>query len=200
MASSQTTSVRLAYRPASLRGAHRGPIFTFVHLAPRSTVVPWLGVAGFLAIGGCAAAGRAEDSLQSRSASRSAAGSLSATPERPLTTGVTRTTTFGTPSGNINCALSRTFVRCDIRERTWQPPPKPADCVLDWGTAVGLSTAGSRFLCVGDAIALAKRRLAYGSALQAGTLKCTSRRSGLRCEDLHSRHGFTMGRASYRLF
>ncbi len=46
---------------------------------------------------------------------------------------------FQTPTGNIACDLGGSDaavvggVRCDIRDKTWVPPPKPADCELDWG-------------------------------------------------------------------
>src|SRR5258706_3939129 len=40
---------------------------------------------------------------------------------------------FMSPSGNIGCALSETGARCDIRDRSWTPPPRPATCDVNFG-------------------------------------------------------------------
>ncbi|AMD55631.1 hypothetical protein ATO49_22465 [Mycolicibacterium fortuitum subsp. fortuitum DSM 46621 = ATCC 6841 = JCM 6387] len=45
---------------------------------------------------------------------------------------------FVTPSGNIWCLVPNGFdgsngVVCEIRDHTYSPPAKPADCHLDWG-------------------------------------------------------------------
>src|SRR6478672_1709483 len=40
---------------------------------------------------------------------------------------------FQSPSGNIGCYIAKSGVRCDIRERSWKPPPKPGYCELDRG-------------------------------------------------------------------
>src|SRR5947207_2725662 len=51
---------------------------------------------------------------------------------------------FLSPSKNIGCSLSDSGARCDISDRTWSPPPKPAGCDVDFGqgvTVVGTSPA-----------------------------------------------------------
>ena len=73
-------------------------------------------------------------------------------------------TQFQSPSGNIGCAIGRQGgVRCDIRNRDWRPPPKPASCMLDWGFGLTLERRGrARFVCAGDTVLGQGRRLAYG--------------------------------------
>src|SRR5690349_1741503 len=36
--------------------------------------------------------------------------------------------TFQSPSGNIGCVIAGDIARCDIVQRTWQPPARPASC------------------------------------------------------------------------
>ena len=59
----------------------------------------------------------------------------------PLTTReVSELTSFSSPSGNIGCYIQPTNVRCDIAERNWAPPPKPASCpeMTGWGQGLVL--------------------------------------------------------------
>lgn len=51
---------------------------------------------------------------------------------------------FYTPFANIGCALSPDSVRCDIREKGWNPPPKPRDCALDWGNSASVCATDAR--------------------------------------------------------
>lgn len=37
-------------------------------------------------------------------------------------------TGFTSPSGNIGCMIDPSSARCDITDRDWVPPPRPADC------------------------------------------------------------------------
>ena len=108
---------------------------------------------------------------------------------------------FRTPSKNIVCALTTTSVRCDIIRKDWQPPPKPADCELDWGFGMHIDNGKAGFLCAGDSvIGTAKTTLEYGHALRAGDLLCDSESSSLRCSDGKSGHGFALAVAQYTLF
>ncbi len=75
---------------------------------------------------------------------------------------------FRTPSGNIGCigetARVGNTVRCDIRDRNWAPPPRPASCGLDWGQGLTLDRVGrARFVCAGDTALNTGRVLAYGA-------------------------------------
>jgi hypothetical protein len=112
-------------------------------------------------------------------------------------------TFFQSPSGNIGCVIDMQFgVRCDIRNRDWSPPPKPAFCRLDWGHGLELGRRGrGRFVCAGDTTLGEGRRLAYGKAIQRGRFRCLSRRNiGMRCVNRRNGHGFVLSREQARRF
>jgi hypothetical protein len=46
---------------------------------------------------------------------------------------------FTSPSGNVGCYLDPSAARCDISERDWSPPPRPADCEYDYGQGINLA-------------------------------------------------------------
>jgi hypothetical protein len=119
-------------------------------------------------------------------------------PEEPT---APRTQGFYTPSHNIGCALSSDSIRCDIREKTWMPPPKPAVCQLDWGNSVTIdSGGGAHVLCAGDTLLGGSyRELPYGQVLEHGPITCTSRLSGLECES-RSGSGFFLSVQTLKLF
>lgn len=115
---------------------------------------------------------------------------------------ITTLTAFQSPSGNVGCQISPTSVRCDIDERDWSPPPKPADCRLDYGQGVAIG-AGQRahLMCAGDTARTGSAEpLAYGSAITGGPIRCESAQSGMTCRDAGTGHGFTISRESYQLF
>lgn len=110
-------------------------------------------------------------------------------------------TGFSSPSANIGCYIDKRNVRCDIRRRSWKPPPKPARCESDFGQGVGLNAGGRpAFVCAGDTALGSREKLAYGEGIQAGVLRCISRRSGITCKDTRSGPGFSLSRERYRLF
>lgn len=119
---------------------------------------------------------------------------------------------FRSPTGNITCALaawpdtsgdkvvSRTSVECDITERDWQPPRRPASCGLSWG----LPLTPEGFSCRGDVSTVWQVQhtpgvtvppLPYGRSLTVVDVTCTSRHSGVTCTQ--GRHGLRLSRASY---
>ncbi|GAB2624478.1 hypothetical protein Aab01nite_18200 [Paractinoplanes abujensis] len=109
--------------------------------------------------------------------------------------------TFQTPSKNIVCALTSSEVRCDIAQKEWSAPAKPADCELDWGNGLVVTDGEAAYSCAGDTLlGSARTTLQYGSALRAGTVRCDSASSGLTCKDEETAHGFTMATAKHRLF
>lgn len=93
-------------------------------------------------------------------------------------------------------------LRCDIRETTTAPPARPQWCEFDWGHAFMVSqseTQGER-MCVGDTVANDQWPvLAYGGVWQAEGFTCRSEASGLTCFNAF-RHGFTLSKASQKLF
>lgn len=114
-------------------------------------------------------------------------------------------TAFSLPSGNVGCVINAgKDVRCDVRERSWSPPPRgSSDCAPDpgsYGNGITISAGGTaRFTCARD-IALGGEPLAYGDSVTVGVLRCESTQSGMTCRDVGTGHGFSIARESYRLF
>ncbi|MFN3005420.1 DUF6636 domain-containing protein [Mycolicibacterium wolinskyi] len=110
-------------------------------------------------------------------------------------------THFTSPSRNIHCAMGESSVRCDITERDWSPPPRPADCRYDYGQGISFS-AGTRpdFVCAGDSAQGPGDTLAYGQAISAGPIRCESTEAGITCRDADSGHGFSLSREAYQIF
>ncbi len=117
-------------------------------------------------------------------------------------------THFASPSGNIACVITSSGdgapggVRCDIDERAWSPPPRPADCRLDYGQGIVLGVGEpAEFVCAGDTTAGRNSEpLAYGDAITAGPIRCESAQSGITCRDAEAGHGFAISREAYQLF
>lgn len=109
---------------------------------------------------------------------------------------------FLSPSRNIGCRISTTNVRCDIKEIEWRAPPKPLDCNLDWGFALGVSGQGSgQFRCVGDtASGGVTTVLPYGSVSRRGPFECRSQEIGMECVHLDTGNGIFLSRGEYKLW
>jgi hypothetical protein len=112
-----------------------------------------------------------------------------------------RLSSFQTPSGNIACGLARQSARCDIKDRSWTPPPKPASCPLDWGQGLVVSGSGKgQVVCAGDTVLNPDAPvLDYGERAGVGGVVCDSESSGVTCTS-GAGHGFFISRESYRLF
>jgi len=108
---------------------------------------------------------------------------------------------FISPSGNVACMIDPSFVRCDIIDNDWSPPPHPADCEFDYGQGISLTAGGpAEFVCAGDTAFGPDAVLAYGDSIDAGVLKCESAESGFTCRDAETGHGFSISREAYQLF
>jgi len=113
---------------------------------------------------------------------------------------ITEPTWFSTPSGNISCAMGVDWVRCDIVERDWSPPPKPADCGFDWGSSLAVEVDGSaRFLCVSDTVYRPEVTVEYGSRVRVGAMSCDVLTSGVTCRS-EGGQGFSLSREAHELF
>ena len=110
---------------------------------------------------------------------------------------------FQTPSHNIACVGDSRYIRCDTRFVTKysQPRYKPRRCDLDWGPLGMAPTGRVHVQCVGDTALNPKAKvLPYGkSRLYAGKFRCSSRTSGLRCQN-RSGHGFFISRQKQSIF
>jgi hypothetical protein len=116
---------------------------------------------------------------------------------------VTDLTGFTSPSGNIGCYIDSESARCDIRDRDWAPPAKPADCpeMVGFGQGITLNATGSaRFVCAGDTALGGGQPLAYGDSISSGPFQCESTQSGITCRDFRHRSGFTLSREGYEMF
>jgi hypothetical protein len=110
---------------------------------------------------------------------------------------------FTSPSGNISCMLDDGLVRCDINDRSWSPPPRPADCSTQTGYGQGINlhpTGPATFVCGGDTtFGSGATVLQYGQYEAGGGMSCNSEPSGMRCSNSEGR-GFTLSRQAYSLF
>jgi hypothetical protein len=114
---------------------------------------------------------------------------------------VTELTGFTSPTGNIGCLIDRESVRCDVAERSWEPPKAPASCELDYGQGIELSAGGeAAFVCAGDTALQAGDPLPYGSSIRAGLLLCESTEAAIFCRDVESGRGFSLSREGYEIF
>jgi Family of unknown function (DUF6636) len=111
-------------------------------------------------------------------------------------------TFFENPNHNIGCVIDgKIGARCDVREHTWTPPPKPASCPVDWGFGLTVGTRGvARWVCAGDTVFGGKRVLGYRKSIVKGRFKCTNYRNGVRCVNTRNGHGFKIARRAARWF
>ncbi len=109
---------------------------------------------------------------------------------------------FASPTGNITCSITDAGARCDVVERSWTLPPRPTGCTGAYGTGAVLEPGRPAELsCAGDVLDTAGVGvLAYGRAVRYAGITCTSRETGVLCEDTGSGHGFEVARAAYRVF
>lgn len=118
----------------------------------------------------------------------------------PSVTRVVESIQFAMPSKNIGCHLDGELARCDIVAKTWEPPAKPSDCRLGWGSGVSVGPGEASFVCAGDTVLGATDILEYGQAARAGDLVCGSGSAGVRCFNRATGHGFALSRQTYTLF
>jgi hypothetical protein len=110
-------------------------------------------------------------------------------------------TGFVSPTGNVSCMVDASWARCDIMDRDWSPPPRPADCEFDYGQGISLAPGEQpQFVCAGDTAFGADEVLPYGQSITAGVLRCESAQSWITCRDVRTGHGFSISREAYRLF
>ena len=138
---------------------------------------------------------------------------------QPTSTGTTTSTTpttseaptnfvhqsaFHSPTGNIGCVVASGVARCDVKQRTWSPPPRPPSCPseVDFGQGLEVGKSGpGRFVCAGDtALDPTAPVLPYGTASEVGGFSCVSRSTGMTCTNRTSGHGFFISRIDDKTF
>ena len=108
---------------------------------------------------------------------------------------------FVSPTGNVSCMIDADWARCDIIDRDWSPPARPADCEFDYGQGISLAPGEpAQFVCAGDTAFGADEVLPYGDSITAGVLRCESAESGITCRDTKTSHGFSISQQAYQLF
>jgi hypothetical protein len=108
---------------------------------------------------------------------------------------------FVSPTGNVSCMIGTDWARCDIIDRDWSPPHRPADCEFDYGQGISLAPGEqAQFVCAGDTAFGADEVLPYGDSITAGVLRCESADAGITCRDTRTSHGFSISQQAYQLF
>jgi hypothetical protein len=168
--------------------------------------------AAMIALAGCGAspdaqpAGATSVASQTRASATGATSTESAPDAPPASKQVDQEvfeyTHFRSPSANVGCVIKPGYARCDIDERDWSPPPRPADCEWDYGQGIAIATdEPAQFVCAGDTTqAPDADPLPYGESITAGQMSCESAETGITCRDAQSGSGFTISREAYRLF
>jgi hypothetical protein len=136
--------------------------------------------------------------VKEEAATKAAEEKEAAEPER-----VVHLRNFRTPSGNIGCVMYEGGARCDIRDRDWAPPARPASCSkqVDFGQGLAVSETGeATFVCAGDtALDPSSSSLAYGTASEVAGAECVSREDGVSCVN-GAGHGFFISKESYQVY
>ena len=111
---------------------------------------------------------------------------------------------FRSPTGNIGCVIAEGIARCDIRDRSWSPPPRPRSCSdeTDYGQGLIVGTSGrAHFVCAGDtALNPNGSALPYGRDTEVDGLTCHSATDGITCRSTGTGRGFLLNRERYRIF
>jgi hypothetical protein len=94
--------------------------------------------------------------------------------------------------------------RCDIKRRSWSPPPRPHSCpqIVDFGQGLIVGRSGpARLVCAGDtSLNPAAKKLAYNTDTVLGGFRCASRSTGIVCRNSDTGHGFFISFEAYRIF
>jgi hypothetical protein len=153
------------------------------------------------ACGGGSAGMQSENgrSIAGRATTQPAADKLTA--PAPAGREVYELTGFVSPTGNVSCMIDADWARCDIIDRDWSPPARPADCEFDYGQGISLAPGEqAQFVCAGDTAFGPDEVLPYGESITAGVLQCESADSGVTCRDSGTSHGFSISQQAYQLF
>lgn len=114
---------------------------------------------------------------------------------------------FHIPGGNIGCALifgeeaRGGEARCDIADHSWQAPPKPRWCELDWGSGMVVGPRrAAQIVCAGDTVLHQGRLLPTGRSVSLGPYRCKSLEEAVRCLNRDTGHGFQLSRSAATRF
>jgi len=129
----------------------------------------------------------------------SSPGAVAPSPTTPTPASTAGPGRFASPSGNIECDMSRSGVTCTIASITFTPPAA-AGCTGALGHVVALDSSGVHLPCPeGPAPTVAGAdvpELVYGSSSTVGAFTCTSATNGVTCTD-ESGVGFRLARSAF---
>lgn len=178
----------------------------------KSASLPCFVLASLALLAGCGGDGSDETVTVQETVTEEAPTTTEPTTTEPTDTSTTpaesgptsKLRSFKTPTGNIGCYIDADNARCDIRNRDWPLPPRPAGCTTETDYGQGLTVSGGgrgELVCAGDtALDPGAKVLDYGASSKAGAMTCTSRKPGVTCTNGDTRHGFFLARERYRLF
>ena len=127
---------------------------------------------------------------------------------------------FHTLDGNISCGVFKDVkarrkhgrkipgfpgsARCDLRQHTWTPPPRPKWCpgFVDWGFGTEVTRRGpGHYVCAGDTVEdPSAAAFGPGSSVTVGRYTCTVLATSVRCTNNLDGHGFEVSAATVSLF
>ena len=109
---------------------------------------------------------------------------------------------FQSEDHKVGCYISGQGARCDVRNPKWTPPPKPADCELDWGFGVAVGRHGpADYVCAGDTtLDRGHPELAVGKKQKQGRFKCKALDvATIKCVNKRNHEGFVVSRFQVEL-
>ena len=108
-------------------------------------------------------------------------------------------------SGPVSCFLLNYFgdrwAECPVSKQQFAAPKRPASCEYDWAPQFTLRAKATYGICRSDANDRdSTTTLQPGERAVDGPVTCVATADGIECRNARSGHGFTVSRASYRLF
>ncbi|MFD4295023.1 DUF6636 domain-containing protein [Rhodococcus sp. NPDC058532] len=113
---------------------------------------------------------------------------------------------FTAPSGGFQCGIIELATRTEAgcQGTTTPVPPKPEDCMINWGSGIRVTGAGpAEFLCAGGLIYTSGEAdpvLPVGESIASFGYTCTSETAGVTCRKDDTGHGFRIAAESNETF
>lgn len=115
---------------------------------------------------------------------------------------------FTSPDGGFQCGIiklpDRTEAGC--QGKTSPVPPRPADCMVDWGRSIRVENSGQgAFMCAGGLVYTSGKEvpdavLPAGSKLSELGYTCSTTATAVTCVNDETTHGFTVSANSNKTF
>ncbi|MCK8669597.1 hypothetical protein M1M07_00510 [Rhodococcus sp. HM1] len=113
---------------------------------------------------------------------------------------------FTSPDGQFHCGIVKLPTRTEAGcEGTTDPvPPRPDDCVVNWGNGIRVANEGEgAFMCSGGPVYLSDGDTAVlpaGATLSKLGYSCTTTETDVTCVNDGTGHGFTVAAGSNETF